>query len=261
MISSFLYIATPPKEQPLSSSDKGCSFLMEFAPACGAFEPVRLLARASGAAGELLLGDFNEALRYVAAERTGIAGSHIAVVAVLRDLDAECLRSFEFHLLKRCLAAWNDEAVGAGSCHGIHLLSGLEVVCSHCFQIYASENSHAPFLSITKEISIKNGNAATAAGPIFLRKQERMGRKEAGRRRDREFPSPAASLPDCLDRAACRAEGEGGKGRTWPIEAGPSFPANERRNRSRPGYRCPEARRWRRTAGIRPWHTAQLPTA
>lgn len=74
------------------------------------------------AAGELLLGNLNQSAGNVAADGAGIPGSHVAIVAVLRDLDAQFLSNLIFQLLQclTCLLNYQSVAAFIIVCHLNH---------------------------------------------------------------------------------------------------------------------------------------------
>lgn len=57
-------------------------------------------------------------------DRAGIASSHMTIVAVTRNLNAQLLCYFEFQLLQRLICLRYDKIIGsAGTCsHVVHLL-------------------------------------------------------------------------------------------------------------------------------------------
>ena len=75
-------------------------------------------------AGKLLFRDLHETAGDVTADCPGIARRHVAVIPVLRDLDAEFLGNFIFQLLKRGACLRYDERVAAPFVgrHVVHLL-------------------------------------------------------------------------------------------------------------------------------------------
>jgi hypothetical protein len=69
-------------------------------------------------AGQLLLGDQNQATGDVPPDASGIASHHIAVVTVLRNLNAQLLGDFKFQLVQSGFRLLNNELIGAAVvCH------------------------------------------------------------------------------------------------------------------------------------------------